>query len=75
LFQVDLAVQRRFRIGGERSFDLRLEAFNALNRQNLANPNTNISSGPAFGRITGPLNLGYGTGTARQMQLMVRFNY
>lgn len=75
LFQVDLALQRRFRIGGERNFEFRLEAFNALNHQNLANPNTNISFGPAFGRITGPLNLGYGTGTARQMQLMVRFNY
>jgi hypothetical protein len=75
LFQVDLALQKRFRIAGDRNFEFRWEAFNAFNRQNLANPNTNISSGPAFGRITGPLNLGYGTGTARQMQFMVRFNY
>ena len=75
LFQVDFALQRRFRLGAERSFEFRVEAFNAFNRQNLANPNTNISSGPAFGRITGPLNLGYGTGTARQMQFMVRVNY
>ena len=75
LFQVDLALQRRFQISGDRNFELRLEAFNAFNQQNLANPNTNISSGPAFGRITGPLNLGYGTGTARQMQFMARFNF
>jgi hypothetical protein len=75
LFQVDLALQKRFRIAGDRNFEFRWEAFNAFNRQNLGNPNTNISSGAAFGRITGPLNLGYGTGTARQMQFMVRFNY
>ena len=75
LIQTDFALQRRFRISGARNFEFRIEAFNAFNRQNLANPNTSISSGPAFGRITGPLNLGYGTGTARQMQFMFRFNY
>ena len=75
LFQVDLALQKRVRVGGDRSVEFRVEAFNAFNRQNLANPNTNISSGSAFGRITAPLNLGHGTGTARQMQFMVRFNY
>jgi outer membrane receptor protein involved in Fe transport len=75
LFQVDLSLQRRFRIAADRSFEFRWEAFNAFNNQNLANPNTSISSGQAFGRITGPLNLGYGTGTARQMQFMVRVNY
>ncbi len=75
LFQFDLALQRRLQISGDRNFELRVEAFNAFNQQNLANPNTNISSGPAFGRITGPLNLGYGTGTARQMQFMARFNF
>jgi hypothetical protein len=75
LFQVDLSLQRRFTIDGRRNVDLRLEAFNALNRQNLANPNTSISSGSSFGRITGPLNQGYGTGTARQMQLMLRMNF
>jgi carboxypeptidase family protein/TonB-dependent receptor-like protein len=75
LFQVDLSLQRRFTIEGRRNVELRLEAFNAFNRQNLANPNTSISSGSSFGRITGPLNQGYGTGTARQMQLMLRMNF
>jgi hypothetical protein len=75
LFQVDVSLQKSFVIGGDRSVDFRWEAFNAFNRQNLANPNTNLSSGVAFGRITGPLNLGYGTGTARQMQLMLRLNF
>ena len=63
-------------MGRDRNFEFRWEAFNAFNRQNLANPNTNLSAGPAsFGRITGPLNLGYGTGTARQMQFMLRLNF
>ena len=75
LFQVDLALQKRFIVSGDTNVEFRAEAFNVFNRDNLANPNTNISSGPAFGRITGPLNLGYGTGTARQMQFMLRFNF
>ena len=76
LFQVDLSLQKRFTFGGTRNVEFRWEAFNAFNRANLANPNTNLSAGSAsFGRITGPLNLGYGTGTARQMQFMMRMNF
>ncbi len=75
LLQVDLALQKRFTIAGSRNVEFRWEAFNAINRVNLANPGTSISSPAAFGRITGPLNRGYGTGTARQMQFMFRFNF
>jgi len=75
LFQVDLALQKSFAIGGARNVGIRWEAFNAFNRQNLGTPGTNISSTASFGRITGPLNTGYGTGTARQMQFMFRLNY
>jgi hypothetical protein len=75
LFQIDLALQKRFAISGRRNFEFRWEAFNAFNRMNLANPSTNISTPATFGRITGPLNSGYGTGTARQMQMMLRMNF
>jgi hypothetical protein len=75
LFQIDLALQKRFAISGHRTFEFRWEAFNAFNRMNLANPATNISNPAQFGRITGPLNRGYGTGTARQMQFMLRVNF
>ena len=75
LFQVDLAMQKRFAINGRRNFEFRWEAFNAFNRMNLGNPGTNISTPATFGRITGPLNSGYGTGTARQMQMMLRMNF
>jgi hypothetical protein len=75
LVQVDLALQKQLIINGARTFEFRWEAFNVFNRMNLANPGTNISSPAQFGRITGPLNNGYGTGTARQMQFMFRVNF
>ncbi len=75
LFQVDLALQKRFTISGDRNFEFRMEAFNAFNRVNLGAPGTTLTSPSSFGRITGPLNRAYGTGTARQMQFMFRFNF
>ena len=75
LFQVDLALQKRFVISGARTLEFRAEAFNAFNRVNLGAPGTAVTSPATFGRITGPLNRGYGTGTARQMQFMFRFNF
>jgi hypothetical protein len=75
LLQLDIALQKRFTINGSRNFQFRWEAFNVFNRMNLGNPATNISSPAQFGRITGPLNSNYGTGTARQMQFMLRVNF
>jgi hypothetical protein len=75
LFQTDLALQKRFAINGARNLELRAEAFNVFNRVNLGAPGTTVTSPATFGRITGPLNTGYGTGTARQMQFMLRFNF
>lgn len=75
LLQLDVALQKRFTISGSRNFQFRWEAFNVFNRMNLGNPGTNISAPAQFGRITGPLNSNYGTGTARQMQFMFRINF
>jgi len=75
LFQIDLALQKRFEMGGSRNFEFRMEAFNAFNRVNLGAPGVAVTSPSSFGRITGPLNRGYGTGTARQMQFMFRVNF
>jgi hypothetical protein len=75
LFQIDLALQKRFVISGDRNVEFRAEAFNAFNRVNLGAPGTAVTSPATFGRITGPLNSGYGTGTARQMQFMFRVNF
>jgi len=75
LAQVDFALTRRFSIATDRAIEVRWEIFNLFNRQNLANPNVNVSSGPTFGRITGPANSEFGTGSARQMQFMLRVNF
>ena len=75
LFQTDLALQKRFPLGGPRNLEVRVEAFNAFNRVNLGAPGTTLTSPTTYGRITGPLNRGYGTGTARQMQFMFRVNF
>jgi len=75
LFQADVALQKRFVLNGARNFEFRAEAFNLFNRVNLGAPGTAVTSPGSFGRITGPLNSGYGTGTARQMQFMFRFNF
>jgi hypothetical protein len=75
LVQVDFALTRRFAIRADQNIEVRWEVFNLFNRENLANPNLNISSGPTFGRITGPANREFGTGSARQMQFMLRVNF
>ncbi len=75
LAQVDFGLTRRFSIAADTNIEVRWEIFNLFNRQNLANPSVNISSGPSFGRITGPANPEFGTGSARQMQFMLRVNF
>ena len=62
---VDLAVMRRVRVGGERAIELRLEAFNLLNTTNLGAPAALL--GPAsFGTITTALD-------PRVVQLAAKF--
>jgi len=63
--QFNTALSKRFRIAEKKDLQFRWEAFNALNRVNYGNPNTNIASS-LFGRITG-------AGTARYMQLALKF--
>jgi hypothetical protein len=60
--QVDMAVRREFRLGEHRSLQVRMEAFNALNRPNFADPVKYLSS-PVFGQSTSMLNLMLGTGS------------
>jgi hypothetical protein len=51
-FNVDVGIVRSFRVGGERQVQFRAEAFNVLNRVNLATPVSALNS-PNFGLITG----------------------
>jgi hypothetical protein len=49
---VNASIVKGFRLSSQMRLDVRLDAFNALNRVNYNNPNTNITS-PDFGRILG----------------------
>ena len=64
---VDAALSRVFNIGGSKSFEARLEAFNLFNWIELANPSTNFSAA-TFGQITSALS-------PRVLQLAVKFNF
>jgi hypothetical protein len=68
-WQVDLALQKGFAvpIGPRTQFQIRLEAFNVLNRTNFSAPSGNISS-VAFGTITS-------TYDPRQIQLGARLTF
>jgi hypothetical protein len=49
----DLSMQKIFRFGEQRSFELRGTFLNPFNRPGRGNPITNIKD-PNFGQITGP---------------------
>jgi hypothetical protein len=66
-WSADLSLFKNVAMGQRASLQLRLEAFNAFNHPNLANPDANIRS-PNFGRITNirgaPRNLQFGVRVA-----------
>jgi len=61
--QVDLAVQRRFRMTDKLALRLRAEFFNIFNQSNFGNPNADLNS-PLFGRSTQTLANSLGSGGA-----------
>ena len=85
--QLDLAMRREFSVGERRSIQLRIEAFNALNHANFADP-VRFLANPLFGQSGSMLNLMLGTGSpgsglapvfqgggARSLQIAVRFRF
>jgi hypothetical protein len=85
--QLDVAVRREFRLSEHRSILLRVEAYNALNHANFADPVRYLNS-PVFGQSTSMLNLMLGTGSPgsglspllqtggpRSLQGFVRFQF
>ncbi|HYK88038.1 MAG TPA: TonB-dependent receptor [Acidobacteriota bacterium] len=73
--QWDIALQKKAKITEGQTVSFRAEFFNIFNRPHFANPGTNISSPSSFGRITAPMNREIGTGTARQIQFMLRYAF
>jgi hypothetical protein len=85
--QFDLALRREFFLAEKRSLQLRIEAFNAFNHPNFADPIRFLAS-PLFGQSPSMLNLMLGTGSPgsglaplfqtggpRSLQVSVRFRF
>jgi hypothetical protein len=85
--QLDLALRREFSLGEKRSLQLRIEAYNAFNHPNFADPIRFLSS-PLFGQSPSMLNLMLGTGSPgsglapifqgggpRSLQVALRFRF
>lgn len=51
--RLDVGIHRNFRIYERLNFQLRAEAFNALNHTNVNSVSTSIGSGTTFGEVTG----------------------
>jgi hypothetical protein len=62
MWQLDLAVRREFRLADRRSLEFRIQAFNAFNHANFADP-TRFLDSPYFGQSTSMLNQMLGTGS------------
>jgi hypothetical protein len=75
LAQVDFALQKVTRIVEQKELVVRIEMFNLFNRTQAGNPGTTLTSPATFGVVTSGLNRTIGTGTARQLQLAMRFNF
>ena len=71
--QFDVSLQKTTSLRENQKIAFRAEFFNLFNRPHFALPASNYSSASAFGRITSPANRTVGTGTARQIQFMLRY--
>ena len=87
MYQIDLALRKHFVLIGDRSLQVRLEAFNVTNHVNFADPVRFLSSG-IFGESVSPLSLMLGTGSPhsgltpafqvggpRSLQLVVQLHF
>jgi hypothetical protein len=85
--QLDLAARRQFQLGEHTILQLRVEAFNAMNQANFADPSPFLIN-PLFGQSNSMLNLMLGTGSpgsglapmfqiggARSVQLAFRLQF
>jgi hypothetical protein len=74
-YEIDTALQKKFRLSERFGLNFRAEGFNLFNHPIFANPNGNVSSG-GFGQITSILNTGaVGTGTPRRIEFAMRLDF
>jgi hypothetical protein len=76
MVDIDVSMQRNFRITKRISLGARAEVFNLANHPQYGNPSANISSSASFGVISQTVNTGQtGTGLPRQFELAARLNF
>jgi hypothetical protein len=76
LYQIDLNLNRRIAITERAHLEIRAEAFNVLNRTELGDPTADVAAPSQFGIIQSTINTTpIGSGTPRQVQLMLRLSF
>jgi hypothetical protein len=76
LYQIDLNLNRRIALSERVHLDIRAEAFNILNRTQLGDPSGDVTVPTQFGIIQSTINTTpIGSGTPRQIQLMLRLSF
>jgi Carboxypeptidase regulatory-like domain len=78
LWQIDGSMQKRFPLRESMGLSFRADIFNLFNVAHIGSPSASWTAptGTTFGQITSPFTTTpVGTGTARQMQFSLRFEY
>jgi len=76
LYQIDLSLARRIDLRERIHLEIRAEAFNLLNRAQLGAPISDVTVPAQFGVIQSTINTTpIGSGTPRQIQLMMRLSF
>ena len=68
IFNFDMSILRNFTLGGSKSLQFRLEAFNTFNQPVWQDPNTSVTSAQ-YGQITATRK------PMRELQLGVKFGF
>ncbi len=66
---IDLALSKRFEVGGSRNLEFRIEAFNAFNHPSFGPPQRDISVPNTFGQITSTIS------SPRVIELVAKFSF
>jgi hypothetical protein len=76
LYQIDMSLAKRVTITEKMGVEFRAEAFNILNRAQLGDPTGDVTVPAQFGIIMSTINTTpVGSGTPRQLQLMLRLSF
>jgi hypothetical protein len=77
IWQADVSIGKRFPLRERAALEFKAQAFNLFNNAQYGAPQSDFSAGPGnFGAILSTVNTGpVGSGTPRQIQLMLRLSF